>query len=243
MADKQQIVAFAFPVLGRVYGAMLDMLFPPRCVVCGAHDAWLCAGCIAATPRLEQPCCGRCAQPLQIGALCSHCAAEPPAFDGVYAPFLMRGPVREAIHLLKYNGVRVAALALGSLMADTIITAPHAVDVVIPVPLHVSRSRSRGYNQAELLAREIGGRLNAPVRPELLQRARRTPPLARSSDAAARRSAVADAFRAAGDGLGGARVLLVDDVCTTGATLHACASALKQSGAAFVWGVVAARDP
>jgi ComF family protein len=150
------------------------------------------------------------------------------------------GVLRDAIHDLKYQGRVELASPLGSLMAAYWVQHPMPVDVVVPVPLHPARLRARGYNQAALLAHEMAGRvgLNVDERPLIRQRA--TSPQV-ELNAQQRRENVRDAFRWSGSGLAGKRVMLVDDVCTTGATLDACAVALCEGGAHSVRALTLAR--
>ncbi len=153
----------------------------------------------------------------------------------------MGGPVGQAVYALKYHNLRALAPALGGLMASCVQAEGLGGDALVPVPLHPRRLRERGYNQAELLAKRMGRLLGAPVAPRGLARVRYTPAQARTENREARQANVAAAFRAR-DSFDGQRVLLVDDVCTTGATLEACAAALREAGAQEVWGVTLARE-
>ncbi len=149
-------------------------------------------------------------------------------------------PLREVIHALKFEGVRVLAGPLGELLADYWLPLRIGVDVVVPVPLHSARVRQRGYNQSALLASIFGAHTELPLEPQLLVRERATRPqlgLSRSE----RRLNVRDAFRCPSSDLSAMRVLLIDDVLTTGATLEAAASALRACGAAEVWALTVAR--
>jgi ComF family protein len=151
--------------------------------------------------------------------------------------------VRDAIHELKYAGAQVLAAPLGQLMADAwrdLAPADRVPDVIVPVPLHPQRERDRGYNQATLLARELGLRLSLGVDERALVRHRNTAPQV-GLDAPARRANLADAFGCTGSTLQGRHVLLVDDVFTTGATLEAASKALDKCGAASVWAYTLAR--
>lgn len=114
-------------------------------------------------------------------------------------------------------------------------------DVLIPVPLHRCRERERGYNQSELLARELGTLIGLPVATEVLRRTRDTPPQVSMSGHRERRRNIADAFQCTGE-LSRQRVLLIDDVVTTGSTMAACAGPLKAAGATSVWGLALARQ-
>lgn len=172
--------------------------------------------------------------------MCAACLAHPPEFDIARSLFVYDGPLREAIHTLKFQGRRVAAGPLGTLLAD--LAPPEVttrVGAVVPVPLHASRMATRGFNQAELLARPLAARLGVPCLTRALVRLRQNLPQA-GLDAAGRRRNVLDAFapgRAAVPGT----VLLVDDVFSTGATAGACAGALRRCGAARVFVLTLAR--
>ncbi len=135
----------------------------------------------------------------------------------------------------------MAAPVLGGLMASYLEQQRLSGEVLIPVPLHSRRLRSRGYNQSNLLAREIGKRVGLPVHEESLIRANDSPPQVETRSREDRRSNVADSFQAPLPVVGRS-VILVDDVSTTGSTLFACAAALKEAGANSVWGLVLARE-
>jgi len=230
------------PPLTRLAHAFLDAVFPPRCVGCGRHGAFLCAGCREAMPRALPPRCLLCWQPEGRGETCGRCARARPAFAGARSLYLFQGPVREAVHALKYNHLSALARPMGELMAAYLRTEELPVDLVVPVPLFGQRKRLRGYNQSALLARELARLDGLPLAERGLSRRRDTPPQARSVDAEARRRNVAGAFAADGRRVEGRRVLLIDDVMTTGATLDACAQALRQGGAASVWALTFARE-
>lgn len=158
------------------------------------------------------------------------------------AAYQYGGPVRDAVHALKYDGLRAIVPLLGTMMAALPAVSRLEADLIVPVPLHRSRMRSRGYNQAELLAREIGRLTELPVDAQALRRVRNTPPQALATDEKGRASQVAGAFAAVGVKVAGKRVLVVDDVATTCSTLDSCARALKTAGAARVIGLVLARE-
>jgi ComF family protein len=127
------------------------------------------------------------------------------------------------------------------MLADYLSENPLPGEVLVPVPLHARRLRERGYNQSCLLARELGRITSLPVVENCLTRRRDTMPQARTSGIDERREHVSGAFEC-GDGLRGEHVILIDDVTTSGATLNACAGALKYAGAASVWGLTVASD-
>ncbi len=149
-------------------------------------------------------------------------------------------PLRGAIHALKYQDRTALAVPLGHLLAERWLdVTPQQVDGLVPVPLHPQRLRERGYNQATLLASAMAPVLALPIQEGLLRRERPTPPQVGLAQQARLRN-VAGAFQATGDVAGG-RWLLVDDVCTTGATLQACAQTLHAAGADTVWAITLTR--
>jgi ComF family protein len=162
--------------------------------------------------------------------------------DGLRAYAFHSGPLREAIHQLKYDGLRSLAAPLGSLMSQAWpqLAPECSIDAIVPVPLHAARQRERGYNQAALLARELGRSQQCAVVEDALFRIKATTPQI-DLTASQRRANVHNAFRCAKDRLAGQRVLLVDDVCTTGATIEAAAAALYQARVTSVWSFTLAR--
>jgi ComF family protein len=227
--------------LRRIGTSLVDLLFPLRCLGCDREGSLLCPSCADALPRIRQPICQRCGVSVQAGMLCPACLSQPMSIDGIRSVLLYGGIARQAIHELKYRQLKAVAVPLGKLLADFLRTYPLPADVLVPVPLHPKRLRERGYNQAALLARELGRLAGLPVEEGWLLRQRDTLTQATAASAAQRRSNVRDAFSCSRE-LDGERVLLIDDVSTTGATLDACASALKASGAGSVWGLTVARE-
>lgn len=150
--------------------------------------------------------------------------------------------MREAIHQLKYQNLRALAVPLAKMLREYLIASPLDVDVLVPVPLHRKRLRERGYNQAKLLAQELTKLINKPVVDDILVRRRHTPPQARTTTLEERTRNIAGAFACRDHSLRDSRVLLIDDVATSGVTLNACAAVLKANGAAAVWGLVMARE-
>jgi ComF family protein len=188
------------------------------------------------------PLCPKCGKPQSSGVLCPSCVSWRAEIDGIRSPFRFDGVIRQAIHHLKYKNLRALATPLAELLNDYLVTNPIPGEAVVPVPLHRKRLRERGYNQSSLLAHELGKLINLPVVDDCLIRDRHSLPQARASTVDERRSNVAQAFTCRDHRLKKKQVLLIDDVSTSGATLDACASALKASGATSVWGLVLARE-
>jgi len=229
--------------LTRVGRVVLEVLFPSRCVGCGAYGSFLCQSCQAELPRTRPPRCPICWQPQRQAAPCGRCHEERPAFEGARSLYLYEGAAREAVRALKYNYLSALAEPMAQLMGHY-VEEEEAIeaDLLVPVPLYGRRQRLRGYNQSALLVRELSRLCGLPLAERGLARRRNTPPQARSAGAEARRGNVADAFKADRRWVEGKRILLIDDVMTTGATLDACARALRQAGAASVWALTFARE-
>ncbi|HST90337.1 MAG TPA: ComF family protein [Ktedonobacterales bacterium] len=229
---------------------LLDALFPPRCVACGASGALLCASCLAGvsapTPPLC-PLCGRSVAPSGNGdTICALCAAghRPMALAGLRVAVDHDGAIRTAMLAFKYRGRKRLAEPLGDLLVAELRRWELAPDLIVTIPLHVRRRRERGYNQADLLARRAATRLGVPYLRDTLIWRRETPPQVGLS-AAERRANVRDAFALAQPRLtavlAGKRIVLIDDVTTTGSTLDAAAAALVTAGPVAVYGLAVAR--
>lgn len=226
----------------RTLAGMLDRLLPPRCLVCGEPGSGgldLCPDCRAALPGAG-PACTRCALPLAAPGRCGRCLRRPPPLQAVRAAFVYAAPLDRLLPRHKFHHDLAAGRLLARLMADAFV-ACEPPQALVPVPLHRGRLRRRGYDQALELARPLAARLDLPLRADLLRRDRAT--AAQSElDAPARRRNLHGAFRVAERPLPD-HVALVDDVMTTGATLHAAAVALRRAGVARVDAWVCARAP
>lgn len=218
--------------------ALLDLLFPPRCVVCRRVGEWFCSACRQAIEKILPPICNRCGRPLRHPE-CPYCQKLPLQIDGTRATAFFEGSLRTAIHAFKYSHRIELANPLGEMLSDYVALHPFPVDALIPVPLHAERERARGYNQSKLLAQVLGQQRQLPVWDDVLTRSRHTRPQV-ELDAVDRRENVHNAFIAT-QRVMGAQILLIDDVCTTGATMDACGIALKERGAKSVWGLAIAR--
>jgi ComF family protein len=218
----------------------LRRLLGESCLGCGERPAksGLCAGCRAALPRLPESVCAVCAEPVFGADRCGACVTHPPAFVRTVAARVYTFPLDAWIRALKYRGHLPAARALAGLLADALRFAA-LPDLLIPMPLSPARQRERGFNQALEIARQLPPHLAGPLDTRVLLRARDTEAQAALSIEDRRRN-VKGAFRAVRT-LSGARVALLDDVMTTGATADAAASALREAGAAEVSVWVVAR--
>ena len=227
---------------GQLQEKLVDFFFPRRCVGCGRSGDFLCAGCSQRLPRLLRPFCQKCGKPESSGGLCSTCWGQETAIDGIRSVFRFEGVVRQAIHELKYRNLKAVSGCLAALMASYLRDNSICGEVLVPIPLHPRRLRERGYNQSSLLARELGKLTMLPVVDDGLHRLKDSLPQARTTTVEERRRNVANAFACQDEMLGGRSVILIDDVCTSGATLEACAKAVKSAGAVSVWGLTLARE-
>jgi len=211
-------------------------------VGCGKVGQFLCAQCLGKLPRLLPPFCPKCGRPEASGIVCADCRRRQSRIDGIRSPFRFEGPIREAVHQLKYQHLKAISPCLAELLADYLRSNPLPGEVVVPVPLHPRRLRERGYNQSSLLAKELGRRIDLPVIEDCLIRVKQAQPQVRAASVEERRRNVADAFVCRDQRVRGRQVILVDDVCTSGATLESGAVALKSNGASSVWGLTLARE-
>lgn len=221
----------------------LDLLFPQWCLGCGSEGSYICNDCRQSLTFISPPLCPRCGRPQDNDGLCPACAGGDNSIDGIRSPFVFGGVIRRAIHELKYRNLRALASPLADLLHEYLRENPIPGEVIVPVPLHRKRLKERGYNQSALLARRLGALNGLPVVEDGLVRRHLTLPQARTATVAERRRNVVDAFTCPGWECGEKSVILVDDVMTSGATLDACAAALKSSGVNSVWGLAVAIEP
>lgn len=218
--------------------ALADLFYPQWCVGCdGRASDLLCSPCFESLPWTGSPACERCGLPTASETpACGACKFVDFAFTTARAPLRYEGVGKKIVHALKYRGYTTVVERLAApLLAEA--ADGERFDAVVPVPLHRARLRRRGFNQAALLARGLAGRINTPVS-DTLQVVRSTRDQVELS-AAERRQNVAGAFSAGTRTRG--KILLVDDVFTTGATTSACAAALLDAGAAEVHAITLCR--
>jgi ComF family protein len=227
------------PLASRLWSHALDALFPPRCVTCRAFGAFLCERCSEQMARAEHPRCGVCWQ-LSDDTRCADCRLAQPAFEAARSLYVFRGPARDLVHALKYGDVSALAARMAEEMAGLLQDWRPDATAIVPVPMSGPRQRRRGYNQSELIAREMSRISGVPLERRAIVR-RGGGSQVEQPDEDARRRNAAQSFapgrsRVHGD------VILIDDVMTTGATLDACARVLKASGAERVFGLTFARE-
>ena len=214
----------------RLWTAALDLLFPPKCPYC--HK-------VLDNPRA--PLCPDCQ--VRLPWLTGKAGEKKVDFaDGCFSPLAYQDRVREAIHRYKFQRVRACAGPFGAVMAQCMQDhLPQGIDWITWCPLHKKRLRERGFDQAKLLAQEVGRRLDIPVR-ATLRKDRNTRPQSELEEESARRANALGAYSLLpGTDLTGKRVVLVDDVVTTGSTLSECAALLRRAGAEKIFGLTLAR--
>lgn len=211
-----------------------DYLLPPTCLLCGnkgfkSHD--LCDCCYQRLLRNKR-CCYRCAEifenSITTPSLCGRCISTPPAFDETYAPFVYQAEIRHLVTKLKFAGHTKNARLLGLLLADHLKQSAQLPELIIPVPLYKTRYRERGFNQALEIGRTVGKALNIPLDITSCQRTHDTPHQI-GLTALQRRKNLEKAFTLIKP-IKAQHVAILDDVMTTGSTVHEIASLLKKAG-------------
>ena len=235
--------------MGTYWEIALDILLPRACAHCredlSRASGPLCRECACALPPPPEPACVRCAGRREGAApFCAACAGRRFSCRLIRAAAAHRGPAASLVHAFKFRGSKPAARAAGRAMAAALTLRPELAgfDALVAVPIHPRRERERGYNQAEILAREVAAATGLPLL-EALARSRASAPSWRLGRVE-RRAELAGAYEARAGAAGlvsGKRVLLIDDVAATGTTLEECASVLRAAGAADAAGYAFAR--
>jgi len=237
--------------------AILDTLFPISCLSCQKPDVWLCDQCLKKIEILPSQVCPYCEKNIcEAGHICLPCKIafsknnRPIPLDNlIVATSYKKNNIAHLIHLYKYNFVQDLSTSLAQLLVWAIIKNNLPLpDIIVPVPLHPRRLRWRGFNQAELLAKYVSQNLipsfPIPVFSDLILRKKYSTPQMKIKNYQQRQKNIAGIFVCSNNSqiLKDKTVLLIDDICTTGATMFECAKALKQSGACSVFGAVIARQ-
>ena len=230
------------PQLIKLKGVALNLLFPQICVGCGRDGAFICPECANKLPHLEPPVCLKCGIPVSDRFYCPACINWQADIDGIRAPFRFEGIIRESVHQLKYQNLRAISATLSEMLHKYLVANPINADFLIPVPLHPRRLRERGYNQSGLLAQELSKSIGIRVDETSLVRTKYSLPQARTTSVSERHRNVIGLFECTPDKISGKNIIVVDDVTTTGATLNACATALKQAGVVSVRGLALAKE-
>lgn len=227
-------------LLYRNFWIGLDWLFPPECGGCGESGARWCSACQKKVQLIKGFVCLSCGLPQEISELCYRCEHDHPSYTSLRSWSVFEEPVRHAIHRLKYR----RDIGLGEALSTQLFSFVHdlgwPVELIVPIPLGKKRYQERGYNQVAMVALPLSMQLGLKYSPNALDRIKETRSQVGLS-AAERRENVQDAFKAERNIVGGCRVLLIDDVTTTGATLSSAATALLDSGARVVYAVTIAR--
>ncbi len=224
---------------------ILDGLFPVRCLGCNDFDKWICDDCHSTLPILTQQHCPICKKhETTTGQVCPECILKSKnSIDGVFvASHYNDKLLKKAIHYYKYKFVYDLSKPLSLLLAQSLQNSTlSSPDIIIPVPLHKRRCRWRGFNQAELLAKNLD--LQIPVITDILLRVRYTVPQVKMKNKNKRQENLTNAFKVIDTTkITDKNIMLIDDVITTGTTLVECAQTLKQSGANKVFCLVLARE-
>lgn len=224
-----------------IIGRVLDLVFPKFCVGCGAWGVYLCRSCYAKLQFTDFPLCPGCMKKIATLSVHSKCR-EKTNLDGLIAMTSFDGPIKMLITDIKYSyyfdEMHTLAVLFGHYLRQSSPTSLKS-GVLVPVPIHREKQWERGFNQSELLAKELSQMLHLPYDPKCLVKRRKTPSQA-GLDRQERLKNVANAFETRSPLLPSSTIFLVDDVVTTGSTLSACAKSLKKAGAGKVYGLAIA---
>jgi len=243
-----------FSTFRRLLRPLAAVLLPADCLVCGAHlpaehDGGVCLRCWRTFRRHEGPCCRRCGDPVfafehrspPANFQCEQCRLRPRSFQRCRSAGLFEGAFREAIHRVKFDGEAVLGRSLGRWLARSLPGEAAESDLVAPVPLHPRRIRERGFNQSELLSYAVAAAAGLSHSPRLLRKTTPTRSQTGLGREDRRRNLRGTFSVSPGEALKGKRVLLVDDIYTTGCTVEECARVLRRAGVRAVRVVTLAR--
>lgn len=219
--------------------ALLNVFFPPACISCHTRltdqKVWLCGSCFEKLSPMPEQRCPKCGYQTE-GTECSNCAENHYVFTQAVAVFLYEGPAKAMVHALKYRGLYAIADWFANRMYMVLQNEPKLMETecVAAIPLHGVRKRVRGYNQSAKIAEALAGKMGKPYLDQALVRKVNTETQTHLS-AAARRNNLQDAFKAGRDDVSGKKVLLIDDVFTTGTTVNEASKVMLKAGAVEVY--------
>ena len=222
-------------------GGVWDVIFPPRCLSCRRFGNWGWANCRSQIALIATPICYKCARLSPQFKVCRNCRPSYGVGHLLVCGY-WQNPLKQLVYGLKYYRARPLAQHLSGLLIKTVLPFADEIDLIVPVPLHRRKLWDRGFNQAELLAREVSKELHKPLVFPLSRRRFTRPQWGLGKRE--RQTNLAAAFTikpALIPQIAGRNILLVDDIVTTGATLNECSAALMKNGARAVWGLVLAR--
>jgi competence protein ComFC len=226
--------------LNQCFWVILDWLFPPICAGCNRTGFRWCPDCQQQVKPVPEPVCQACGLPLSHAGLCTSCFLSHPPYEAMRSWVVFEGPIRLAMHSLKYRRNIALGDTLAQYLAGYVRKLGWRADMVVPVPLGSQRMKERGYNQAGLLAKPLSIVQNWDYSPQAVFRVRETRSQVGLS-AMERRENLFNAFRADSSRVSGKVILLMDDIATTGSTLSACSDALIKGGASTVYALTLAR--
>ncbi len=226
----------------KIYTFFLDLFFPVKCLGCGCYGEIVCLDCAKKIAKIKTLTCPECGRISEGGRYCQNHRHNTALSGIIVAARYDTGPVKEMVHHLKYSGFVSLSEHLGELICQQISTQFDKLDfIVVPVPLYETRQNRRGFNQSELIARYVSAKLNLPGGDALIRQIDTKPQVELSREK--RLKNLENAFSCVDPDLVlDRKILLIDDVATTGATLNECAKVLKSAGAKEIWGAVVAKN-
>ena len=219
----------------------LDWLFPPHCGGCNAPGSRWCINCQQITQIIPDTTCQRCGRVQSSMGVCLSCLNSPPTYESLRSWAFFEGPIRSAVHRLKYYGDMTLGEILARPLASIIVESGWSLDLLVPVPLGAASQSKRGYNQAALLGQPVALANGINYTTKALHKVRETLTQV-GLKYYERFQNVADAFEAESKIVSGRNIVVVDDVTTSGATMEACAHALRAAGARNIYGLTLARS-
>ncbi len=230
----------------KILGPILDIIFPKRCLVCMDEGKYICDDCLKKIHLKRHQECPGCFKKSEDGKYCKSCGTAS-HLQGIFVLGHYKNKIlQEAIQTFKYQFIRELGVELGNLyQGSKFLKQPDCIKkdwIIIPVPLHKRRLLKRGFNQSEVLAERLSKNFSLDCIPDNLIRVKNTPSQVELGDKEKRLDNVSDAFKVLDRNvIEKKKIILIDDVCTTSATLDECAKTLKKAGAKEVWGLVLAR--